>query len=86
MIGSMNAIQKVAQTGDSTAGHAPGSGVAGTVGAEVVRIFAQAGEQARQRAHASGRPYSTAMNGGVVFVHPDGSVRFGRDPASPLAT
>lgn len=59
---------------------------AGTVGEAIAHDFAAAVTAERQRTHAAGLPFSKrAADGRIVFVHPDGSVRAGRDPNSALA-
>jgi hypothetical protein len=58
-----------------------------SAGKDVVCAFGIAIDQMLHVKHAAGLPYSTLnARGEVVFVHPDGTVRTGRDSDSPAAS
>lgn len=57
-----------------------------TEAARITHAFHTAAKAEIDRNHAAGLPYSTLTpDGRLVFVHPDGSRRLGRDLTSPLA-
>lgn len=53
----------------------------------MTEAFQTAVQDEIRRKRLNGRAYSiTTADGRLVFIHPDGSIRLGRDSASPLAS